>query len=176
MGTESTLPWQSFWYNSGLLLTCQISEIYSCWSWLGQISKLTRFRPNENNGTGSNENCKIIDDLWKNASNFEIIFVLDLLGSVLKNNDWLNEKFKLEYGWNLNIFGLKMTVKSKLEKYFWKSSMREPFSSNSFYFIERRTHKITYSATKNYFLSAWRDLNLCGVSAKIFIHIPFWPG
>ena len=73
VGTESTLPWQSFWYNSGLLLTCQISEIYLCWSWQGQISKLIRFHPNVNNGTGSNENCNIMINLWKNASNFKII-------------------------------------------------------------------------------------------------------
>ena len=34
----------------------------------------------------------------------------------------------MEYVTNINIFGLKMMVKSDLEKYFWNSSMRKAFS------------------------------------------------
>ena len=32
----------------------------------------------------------------------------------------------MEYGWNFNISGLKMMMKSGLKKYFWNSSMRSP--------------------------------------------------
>ena len=41
---------------------------------------------------------------------------------------------KMEYIPKITIFGLKMMVKSGLEKYFYNSSMRKPFS---FYFIEK---------------------------------------
>ena len=33
---------------------------------------------------------------------------------------------KMEYGWNFSISGLKMMMKSGLEKYSWSSSMRSP--------------------------------------------------
>ena len=46
----------------------------------------------------------------------------------------------------VTIFGLEMMVKSGLGKYFWNSSMRKPFSSNSFYNVGRR--KITNSVTE----------------------------
>ena len=46
---------------------------------------------------------------------------------------------KMEYGWNFRISGLKMMVKSGLEKIFWNSSMCKPFSIKWIYLIERRS-------------------------------------
>ena len=62
------------------------------------------------------------------------------------NNSYIIFTLKMESVPKITIFGLKMMVKSGLEKYFWNSSMRKPFSSNSFYLLVLR--KITNSVTK----------------------------
>ena len=57
------------------------------------------------------------------------------------------------------IFGLKMTVKSGLEKCFLNSSKRQPFSITIIYLIERRSFDQKYKfGIKNDMVSAWRNL------------------
>ena len=71
---------------------------------------------------------------------------LEVLNTSYLTDSYIVYTLKIESVPEIAIFGLKMMVKSGLEKIFWNSSMRKPFSSNSFCFIERR--KMTNSVIK----------------------------
>ena len=73
---------------------------------------------------------------------------------------------KMEYGWNFSIPGLKMMVKSGLQKLFWNFSMRKPFSIIWIYLIERRSFDQFWFSNKNYMVCEWKNFQntSCGIS------------
>ena len=65
---------------------------------------------------------------------------------------------KIEYVTNNNIFGLKMMMKSGLEKNIWNSSMLKPFSIKWIYLIEKRSFYQKYKfSNKNDMVCTWRN-------------------
>ena len=68
-------------------------------------------------------------------------------------NPTIESQVKMEYGWNFSISGLKMTVKSGLEKIFLKL-----LHIKWIYLIERRNFYQMYKfSNKNDMVSAWRN-------------------
>jgi hypothetical protein len=74
------------------------------------------------------------------------------------DHGWWFTRSKWNMYLNLLFLAWKWWWKVVYKKYFWNSCTRKPFSSNSFYCIERRpflqNHKFS---NKNYLLCAWRD-------------------
>ena len=100
----------------------------------------------------------------------ELPFSLQEVSPFLTRLTWLIHTSILPSNWNPDkIFattGLLGQVHI-VKKYFWNSSMREPFSFNSFYLIVLR--KITNSLTK------MTNFPHGGKSEKIFFAICTWP-
>ena len=75
---------------------------------------------------------------------------------------------KMEHGWNFNISGLNMMMKSGPEKCFWNSSMCKPFSIKWIYLKKRRNFDQKYKfCNKNDMVCARRNFqkNSCNISS-----------
>ena len=85
-------------------------------------------------------------------------------------NSTIIYQFKMEYESKINIFGLKMMVKSGQEKnIFWNSSMFKAFLENIFYFTEGKVFTfICKFSDKNDLLCAMRDFNK---KVVMYVHI-----
>ena len=69
---------------------------------------------------------------------------INVLNTQYMTNPTTVYPFKMEYGQKFSISGLKMMVKSGLEKHFQNSSMCKPFSIKWIYLIERRSFDQNY--------------------------------
>ena len=85
-------------------------------------------------------------------------------------NSTIIYQFKMEYESKINIFGLKMMVKSGQEKnIFWNSSMFKAFLENIFYFTEGKVFAFSCKfSNKHSLLCAMRDFNK---KVVMYVHI-----